>query len=108
MAHQGILVLASEKITVVKWASADWLILVGHVVQYLTYEGIPNIGTRDYGVHFPKGFAVASSLALVYSVMKWSIHIPLNQIMLLIQGKVRRWNVVYGKNCEAVPPGLRY
>ena len=59
MAQRAISGLASEQVTVGGWVPADWLVLAGHVVQHPPYEGIPIIGTRDDGVHFPPGDALA-------------------------------------------------
>ena len=44
---------------------------------------------------------------LGYPVMKGSIHVPLNQIQLLIREEVLRFPNVNGGNREALPPRLR-
>ena len=67
MARRAISGLASEQVTVVGWVSADWLVLAGHVVQHPPYEGIPIIGTRDDGVHFPPGFVLALAPRLSFT-----------------------------------------
>ena len=84
MAPQPIWGLASEHITISGLVPANWLVLTGRVVQYPPYEGIPIIRTRDDGARFPPGFVLAFALSLGYPVVKGSIHVPLNQIQLLI------------------------
>ena len=108
MAHRPASSFASEQISVGAWVPANGLVLAAHVVQYPPCEGIPLIRTRDHGVHLRPGFVLAFSLSLAYPVVKGSIHIPLNQILLHIRERVLRFSVVNGENREAVPPGLRY
>ena len=54
-----------------------------------------------------KGFVLAFPFSLVCPVMKWSIHVPLNQIQFLVRKIVLRFNNVNGRNCEALPLRLR-
>ena len=64
--------------------------MAGNVVQYPPYEGIP---IAD-GVNLPPGFVLAFPLSVGYPVVKGSIHIPLNQIELLIGEEVLRFTDV--------------
>ena len=84
MVHRPILGLAAEQITIGGSVPPNWLVLAGNVIQYPPYEGIPVVGTRNDGVRFPPGFVLAVPFSLSYPVMKGSVHIPLNQIQLLI------------------------
>ena len=84
-AHPGP---CSGKVTAGDWATANQLILAGHVAPNPLYEDMSVIGTRDDGAQFRPGFNLAFSLPLAYAVVKRSIHIPLNQIQLLIREKV--------------------
>ena len=108
MAQRAISGLASEQITIGGWVPADRLVLAGHVVQHPRYEGIPIIGTRDDGVHFPPGFVLALALTLAFPVVKGLTHIPLNRIQLLFSEGVLRFSDVNRGNLEALPPWLRY
>ena len=62
------------------------------------WKGIPVIGTRDDGFHFPQVFVEAFFLSLAYPVLKGTIHISLNQIQLLIREKIHRVANVSGGN----------
>ena len=106
MAKRPISGLASEKITICGGVPANRFVLAGHVVQYPPYEGVPIIGTRDDGVHFPPGFVLPFALTLAYPFMKGSIHIPLNQIQLLVSEKVLRFADVNGGNRKTLAPRL--
>ena len=108
MAHRPVSGFASEQVTVGGWIPANRLFLAGHVVQYPPYKGILVIRTPGDGVHFPPGFILAFCLSLTYAVLKGSIHMPLNQIQLLIRQKALRFANVNAGNREALPPGLRY
>ena len=108
MAQRAISGLASEQVAVGGWVAAYWLVLAGHVVQHPLYEGIPIIGTRDDGIHFPPGFVLALALTLVSPVVKGLIHIPLNQVQLLFSEGVLRFTDVNRGNRKALPPWLRY
>ena len=107
MAYRPISGLAAEQITIGGWVPANRLFLTRHVVQHPPYEGIPIIGTRDDGVHFPLGFVLALLLSLGYAVVKGSIHNPLNKIQFLIRQKVHRFTNVNEGNHKAMPPRLR-
>ena len=70
----------------------------GHVVQYPPYQGIPIIGTRENGVHFPPGFVLAVPLLLGYPDMKGLIHIP--QIELFFREEVFQFTDVNEKTAK--------
>ena len=107
MAHRPIRGPGAGQITVGAWVPANWLVLAIHVVQYPPYECILVVGSRDDGVHFPPGFVLALPLLLDYPVMKGSIHVPVNQILLLVREEVLRFANVNGGNREALPPRVR-
>ena len=108
MAQRAISGLASEQIAVGGWVTPDWLVLAGNMIQHPLHEGIPIIGTGDDRVHFPPGFVLALALTLVSPVVKGLIHIPLNQIQLLLSEGVFRFSDVNREKRKTLSPWLCY
>ena len=77
------------------------------MVQYPPNKGISVVGTTDDSVHFSPGFILAFPLSLAYPVMKGLMHVPLDQIQLLIREEVLRFANIYGGNRETLPSRLR-